>query len=491
MAQRKTLNEAQIRLLRWVADGCPADVEIGEFFRISAAALRNRGLIDTTGKGARWSASITSAGRDYLSEVDSANPPVPRQANVSVTQQLVDDVIAAGGSLRVPRRRWWHQKDIIDYPQRARLAQIYGKVPEGQRLVVETLSDDELMLSMVEDDAAAERPQLIEVSVPGRVNRLHSAAADFRDDKERHEVSREQLPRAVRIVHAIATEAERRGWTFGVSRTSKNGYGHLDWTGTKDGHLQLLANGRDFRLHFQERGVHARGRYESDCSYRPGSDAYDKNGSGQLSLEIDPHRTWDRGGRQSRFSDRASWALESRISHLFLEIEERIIEADRADEDRRIAAEKAAEAARLAAEVREREWLEHQRRAEERLIESERASAFASQVADWRKAVRIREYCDAIARPFGGEAAAWISWARAYADRIDPLRALPTMPPAPEATGEALQPFMPTGWSAEGPDVRAPIQSSLPFVVNNAGSPSSGDKSLVSFWSLAQPNLAA
>jgi hypothetical protein len=32
---------------------------------------------------------------------------------VSVTQQLVDDVIAAGGSLRVPRKSWYARD--VDY----------------------------------------------------------------------------------------------------------------------------------------------------------------------------------------------------------------------------------------------------------------------------------------------------------------------------------------------------------------------------------------
>ncbi|MGZ4358012.1 MAG: hypothetical protein ACXVRU_14510 [Gaiellaceae bacterium] len=49
MAQRKTLTEKQVLLLRWIADGCPEGVMEDEFHRISAAALRNRGLITTRG----------------------------------------------------------------------------------------------------------------------------------------------------------------------------------------------------------------------------------------------------------------------------------------------------------------------------------------------------------------------------------------------------------------------------------------------------------
>src|SRR4051794_19605840 len=103
MAHRETLTELQVAVLRWIEDGCQ-DAVANASYRISAGALRNRGLVVTSGKGPTWTASTTRLGRDYLRDVDGPNPPTPRQPNVSVTQQLVDDVIAAGGSLRVPRR---------------------------------------------------------------------------------------------------------------------------------------------------------------------------------------------------------------------------------------------------------------------------------------------------------------------------------------------------------------------------------------------------
>src|SRR5437763_5095413 len=123
MAPRKTLNETQVAVLRWVDDGCPegvvADVVSA---RISAAALRNRGLVRTSGRGLTWKATITAAGKEYLQRVDGPNPPLPRQPDGSVTQQLVDDVVAAGGSLRV-RGKHWNDKEGVDYERRARLAE--------------------------------------------------------------------------------------------------------------------------------------------------------------------------------------------------------------------------------------------------------------------------------------------------------------------------------------------------------------------------------
>ncbi len=145
MAQRKTLNEVQIAVLSWIADGCPAGVMEGISPRISAGALRNRGLVTTSGRGPTWRATITHAGKEYLQRVDGPNPPLPRQPNVSVTQQLVDDVVAAGGSLRVPRQGW-RNKGAVDYERRAQLAEAYGKVPRGQRLVVKGVAPDELLI---------------------------------------------------------------------------------------------------------------------------------------------------------------------------------------------------------------------------------------------------------------------------------------------------------------------------------------------------------
>lgn len=77
----------------------------GDSHRVSAATLRRRGLVTTAGPGPTWTAGVTEAGREYLARVDGPHPPVARQANVSVTQRLIDDVVAAGGSLRVRRKR--------------------------------------------------------------------------------------------------------------------------------------------------------------------------------------------------------------------------------------------------------------------------------------------------------------------------------------------------------------------------------------------------
>jgi hypothetical protein len=76
---------------------------------------------------------ITEAGREYLDRVDGPEPPAPRQANVSVTQQLVDDVIAGSGLAA-------RSAEELVRARRRRLREArapgerHGKVPPGKRL---------------------------------------------------------------------------------------------------------------------------------------------------------------------------------------------------------------------------------------------------------------------------------------------------------------------------------------------------------------------
>jgi hypothetical protein len=188
VAQRTTLPAQQVSILRWIVDGCPEGVMEGISHRVSAAALRSRGLVKTSGRGPSWTATVTEEGRDYLAQVDGPSPPVPRQANVSVTQQLVDDVIATGGLLRVPRKRWY-ERDGVDYENRARLAERYRKVPAGKRLVV-TAVDSELEIALVDAPDAGSAAELVPVTVPEQIGRYHPAARVFRDRRARHEVGR-------------------------------------------------------------------------------------------------------------------------------------------------------------------------------------------------------------------------------------------------------------------------------------------------------------
>lgn len=66
------LNDKQRSVLRWVADGSPDGVMEGYHYRVSAAALRSRGLLKITGRGPTWHARLTELGEGFLARLDNA-----------------------------------------------------------------------------------------------------------------------------------------------------------------------------------------------------------------------------------------------------------------------------------------------------------------------------------------------------------------------------------------------------------------------------------
>jgi hypothetical protein len=60
------LNDTQLAVLRWIADGSPAGVMKGHGHPVSAAALRTRELIKISGRSSTWRARLTPAGEAVL-----------------------------------------------------------------------------------------------------------------------------------------------------------------------------------------------------------------------------------------------------------------------------------------------------------------------------------------------------------------------------------------------------------------------------------------
>ena len=52
MAER-TVNARQVEVLKWIAEGCPDDVMTGDTHKVTARALKSRGLVKVSGSGAR------------------------------------------------------------------------------------------------------------------------------------------------------------------------------------------------------------------------------------------------------------------------------------------------------------------------------------------------------------------------------------------------------------------------------------------------------
>lgn len=72
------LNERQLAVLRWIADGCPEEVMTGLSYKTTALALQDRRLVTVTKKRGLWRAELTDAGRFYLERGHHPQRPPPR-----------------------------------------------------------------------------------------------------------------------------------------------------------------------------------------------------------------------------------------------------------------------------------------------------------------------------------------------------------------------------------------------------------------------------
>lgn len=414
--------------------------------RISAAALARRGLARVSGHGPSWTATITQGGRDYIASANGPSPPTPRQANTSVTQELVNAVIAAGGRLRLPSKLYGDSGGA-DYYRRVQIAERQGKVPAGKRLSLERVSNEEIAIALVDGPEGAPH-EAAPVPVPVRISRYHPLVKRFREAKRRHEVSRAALPRVLRILHGLVSEAERRGYSVSEPGSQPERYGRSSWSGASDGHL-VIAVGEDVeRLRIKELGLPSRthweqqngrwDRWDGERKYPPLTE-YEAGATGRVEVEL----VNSYGPRTTKWADRKSWTLEEKLPDLLHELELRAAEA----------VERRAAAARKAEQQR-REWELAIERATERYLEDRRGEVIESEASAWRRAQLVRDYCAAVDDTGSSEAAEWAEWGSRYAERIDPLNGAVGIPADPESIPrEALKPYLgrlspyePSGW---------------------------------------------
>ena len=208
------------------------------------------------------------------------------------TEQMIADLIAAGGVLRVP---YWREQGQPDYRQRVEAAQHWGKVPEGKRLVSEHTRGGELEIRLEDAPEGTVIPPA-PVPVPARVSKPHPVARQYRDDNANHQVSKASLPRVVRILHALVAECEKRGYEMKKLHPEppqRHGYARMSMKGGPD--FEITVRSHRYPLHVFEEKVPLRGAWEEQERFRK-SDYYSTTARGSAAhrpLRQGSHRTAD------------------------------------------------------------------------------------------------------------------------------------------------------------------------------------------------------
>jgi hypothetical protein len=428
----KNVNDRQLALLRRIADGVEPVTSREYHLATTVYALRNRGLVATTRTGGGgWTASITVEGRYYLAHgryradateavTERSKPTEADRKPPSISgEDLVQRLVDAGGSLHIgdpePAVRAAWRRAI-------HTAANGGKLPAGMRLWHTGRDKGDLVVRLVARRALEATPlqKAPPIPVPERLVRPHAIVGRIRELSEPRprpsgldrlyissrdlrrglDVSRPSLGRALRILQALITEAERRG--YGA---------HLD-DRTGDARVCITVKGHQFAVSIREKDGVLRVVLPSEYAGR---------------------RLWSDGIRV---------AVEDKLGDVLANIESRAEEA----EQRRLEQERREE-------ERRRAWEQEMERAREHYAEDQRAAFIRDQVAAWGLAADIRSFCSAATRALGSpseEAETWLRWAIHYADDIDPLSSALVVPQIREPSPDELRPYL-HGWNPYGP----------------------------------------
>jgi hypothetical protein len=474
------INARQLEILQWIADGCPDAVMKDFTYKTTAVALQGRRLVTVSRKGGIWRATITEAGRYYLQhgtcppvEHTSSQPPAvsvkttsaARKANAllpassasaatpaaqrGITEQaedLVTRVIQAGGVLHVDA-----DNNQADYEQLIKAAKHAPNLPSGKQLrsryTGHWLSHQR---EIYFDEDFAARISARPVPVPERVTVYHPAVSAHRSNADRHEVSKDSLIRASRILQALAAEAARRGYKVNAPVNRNNQYGGMGFSKLTDGHLQIVIEGFSCRLRLRERSAPGgsalpygrqrdrlpRWRQARQTQFIP---------TGQLRITIDDGYAHD--GRPAEFRDTKRASLEERLPRVLREVEIRAAEHDwrRQQEQRR-------------AEERHQRWEQAIEHARHDFQQAKLTQALRRELEEWRLCKELDNYLAELQAGIPAirdehqqaAAAEWLAWAQQYRRRIDPLATPPSMPETPKPSPADLEPFL-HGWSPHGP----------------------------------------
>lgn len=329
------------------------------------------------------------------------SPPEP----VLDPEGVIDQLIAAGGTLRVP-----DPLPSIRSSWRRAIRAIYDRnlCPTGQRVRYSGRSGGELVIRLEPVPTPCAAPAM--VRVPNRLVGLHplllatqvnisGERGPWIDTRRRSgsahlRVTRKKVTRAMRLLHALVVEAARRGYGIDVAKEHRC-----------VGGLAVVIEDHPIELVIVETTRRVPVSTEGNSRWAP---KWDTVPTGRLRLQV------GHSYEHCQLAiDGVRVQLESRLGHVMARLERH------ADE-----AAASARASAQAAAARQRAQEEAIARAGRELLARTRATHLAGQVSAWRLAADIRTIVAATrqAEPGDADVQAWLAWALSYADDIDPLR---------------------------------------------------------------------
>ncbi|WP_330299037.1 hypothetical protein [Streptomyces sp. NBC_00503] len=456
MRRWSPLNDRQRELLRRLDAGVELGLASAE--RLSAYALRDRGLLTIGRRSGAVRAKVTEAGEFYLEH--GHHPEDPRYAGapqsgakrrpVPYSERAVAARARRAKAAELIERLVAERRVVIPEPDEATEAEYlravdYAKrhdlTPPGKRIERLRLWNRDLQISLEDGphhNAKSQRPESVPpISVPAQLRSLHPVVGALKEDQCRLAVSAPLRSRALRLFQGLCAEAVKRGYAVREHPMDEN--------------YRSRAYGYD-GAHIPSRPS----RREGELDLVVGDFTYTVTIKQEFPLSEDPERAqslmvelpYSRSGRRGKWADRKRWRLEDVLGAVLREVEVR----SREDAQRRID-EKQAE------EDRQIRWQAAMDSARKQAIQAQLATVLREQAQDWHRARKLSQYCDALedrlavsdesADPEFVSTQQWLEWARAYVGSLDPLRELPGMPAPRDPEAEEMKPYL-RGWSPRG-----------------------------------------
>jgi hypothetical protein len=486
MYRWKALNDRQLALLRNIAAGEDPGAQ-DPSMRRSTYALRDRGLVTVSRRGGGWRADVTEAGRFYLEH--GHHPEHPARGRTAAGESKVPVAVAKGGvrgsttttTTHGSAPATTHKKQPTPYSERpipvARRAKAtklverlvaerhvviskpdedeitewrrvidfakrHGLVPSGKRIEKQRLWNvgRDLQISLVDGPHANSGRRSLEdnprVPVPAQLRSPHRVVAALRDSERRLLMPPSLRRRALLLLQGLAAEAERRGYKVSEQSVPERDHrsahyysGRYFPASCREGVLEIVIDGFTNCVTIKKEFPQSA----------------DPDRSQQLALDIG----YSRSKRQHHWGDRKRSKLEDVLGIVLRELETRTVE----EKQRKLDEKRAKEERRI-------RWEAAMATAREKAAQAHFATILREQARQWQDAHALRQYCDALERRLNvaaeesvdvESARSWLRWARGYAETLDPLTELPTMPPGLAFEPEELKPHL-NGWSPYGPE---------------------------------------
>ncbi|WP_413247827.1 hypothetical protein [Sinomonas flava] len=406
-----------MKVLEWVAGGCPDGVWEDYSFKRTTYALEDRGLVTVDRRRKSWSAQVTDDGRYYLEHRQYRPNPgrlgshpaaaghreEPHAAVALSPVELIAELQAVDGVLTVPDPA---PNTRALYGRAISKAISDGAVPEGYVLRHTGSDRGDLVIRLISrDDDGQKEDKLPPIPVPTSLETVHESVRKLRDERPGLlDVADSSRERALLVLQAIADECGRRGYEFGL---------RPDGAPTFQISVEGIPSGFSMSEEYERRPVVNEDELkEAKYTWQRVRSTVQKVRSGRLVIRA--------GSSYSPVSwaDRKRWSLAHRLPDLFAYVEQHTAEViERHAREQRELAE------------RRQAWEQALDRARQLYVADLNRRRLDDQLAASHRAEDLRRYADRIDRQADAmddaEAALWARqwavWTRAEADRADPL----------------------------------------------------------------------